>query len=120
MRLNILQMQLQKTKNRCEIIRLLHDIGYDRKHFPLSIHTRVANLMLKRCQITHFNINMDRFKPILSGDNLCFLCLQPSTYECQNCQLPYCSEDHYGVHFDAKNGICFPFRVLQRPGVRKV
>ena len=49
-------------------------------------------------------------------DNLCFLCLKVCSDFCEKCGLAYCCLSHYNVH--AKNDYCYPFKVLQKPGVR--
>ena len=49
-------------------------------------------------------------------DNLCFLCLKACSDFCEKCGLAYCCLSHYNVH--AKNDYCYPFKVLQKPGVR--
>ena len=48
----------------------------------------------------------------------CFLCMQPSEHSCQKCQLPYCSQEHFQIHFDPGTGYCYPFRVSENPQVR--
>ena len=63
---------------------------------------------------------MDRFQPILQGENLCFLCLQPASNICDKCSVPYCNQEHYKVHYNADTDYCYPFRVLQKPEVMKI
>lgn len=60
---------------------------------------------------------MDRFQPILEGENLCFLCLKPADNLFDKSGVPYCSDECLSVHYNAESNYCYPFRVLQRPGV---
>ena len=60
---------------------------------------------------------MDRFQKILEAENLCFLCLESANYTCDKCELPYCNQEHYNVHYDDEKDYCYPFRVLQKPEV---
>ena len=60
---------------------------------------------------------MDRFQPILQGENLCFLCLKSADLICDKCGVPYCSLECYKVHYDTDKEYCYPFRVLQKPEV---
>ena len=60
---------------------------------------------------------MDRFQNILEAENLCFLCLDLANYRCDKCDTPYCSPEHYNVHYDNEKDYCYPFRVLQKPEV---
>ena len=61
----------------------------------------------------------DRFTAVAGNnvDNLCFLCLKEASNLCQYCSIPFCSTEHFEIHYDAKNNYCYPFRVLQRPEV---
>ena len=61
----------------------------------------------------------DRFSAVEETDNLCFLCLQPASYLCPICSIPYCGTECFAVH-QTKQGYCYPFRVLQKPGVSKL
>ena len=63
---------------------------------------------------------MDRFQKILEAENLCFLCLELANYTCDKCELPYCNQEHYNVHYDDEKDYCYPFRVLQKPEVRSI
>ena len=61
----------------------------------------------------------DRFTAVAVNnvDNLCFLCLKEANNLCQHCSIPFCSTEHFEIHYDEKNNYCYPFRVLQRPEV---
>ena len=61
----------------------------------------------------------DRFTAVTgnSAENLCFLCLKEAAFLCKYCGIPYCSKEHFDIHYDEKNKYCYPFRVLQRPEV---
>ena len=63
------------------------------------------------------NKNMERFTLVSSTDNLCFLCLKPAEQICPKCSIPYCSEECNAVHYNPDSDYCYPFRVLQKPGV---
>jgi hypothetical protein len=60
----------------------------------------------------------DRFEAIGDGssESRCFLCLKVSSDFCQECGLAFCCEGHRKVH--GGPNYCYPFRVLQKPGVR--
>ena len=60
----------------------------------------------------------DRFSQIKNTESLCFLCLKEADQLCKKCEIPYCSQEHFNVHYDEKNDYCYPFRVMQRPEVR--
>ena len=60
---------------------------------------------------------VDRFTEFKSVEHLCFLCLKEADQLCAKCGTPFCSLDHFEVHFDEENQYCYPFRVLQKPGV---
>ena len=59
----------------------------------------------------------DRFSQIKNTESLCFLCLKEADQLCKKCEIPYCSQEHFNVHYDEKIDYCYPFRVMQRPEV---
>ena len=59
----------------------------------------------------------DRFSQIKNTESLCFLCLKKADQLCKKCEIPYCSQEHFNVHYDEKIDYCYPFRVMQRPEV---
>ena len=59
----------------------------------------------------------DRFSQIENTESLCFLCLKKADQLCKKCEIPYCSQEHFNVHYDEKIDYCYPFRVMQRPEV---
>ena len=59
----------------------------------------------------------DRFSLVEPRDNLCFLCLQQADNLCGKCGIPYCDQEHFSIHYNQDSDYCYPFRVLQRPGV---
>ena len=65
------------------------------------------------------DIPEDRFTAVTGNkaDNLCFLCLKEADKLCQHCSIPFCSSEHFSIHYDETSNYCYPFRVLQRPEV---
>ena len=44
----------------------------------------------------------DRFSQIENTESLCFLCLKKADQLCKKCEIPYCSQEHFNVHYDEK------------------
>ena len=49
------------------------------------------------------------------NQDLCFLCLEESVLQCENCHIFACTEDHLKVHRNEEKGSqkCFPFRIAK-------
>ena len=59
------------------------------------------------------DIPEDRFTAVTgnNADNLCFLCLKESDNFCKHCGIPYCSKEHFDIHYEGHTMGCLECQV---------
>ncbi len=50
-----------------------------------------------------------------NGDGICFLCMEPASLACTECEAEACSREHLDIH--RPEDYCFPFRIRYREEV---